>query len=52
MINQFNVVATGQACYKEQEMEETLKQGQANGRDIGHFDTGTLVFCPSGKYNS
>ena len=44
MINQFNIVATGQECYKEQEMEETFKQGQANGRDIGHFDRGTPVF--------
>jgi len=44
MINQFTIVATGQEWYKEQEMEEHYKQGQANGRHIGYFDRGTLVF--------
>jgi hypothetical protein len=49
MINQFTIVATGQKCYKEKEMEEHYKQGQVNGRDIGYFNRGTLAFLPFWK---
>jgi hypothetical protein len=48
MIKRFNVVATGQECYKEHEMEETFKQGQEKISAI--LTEVLLLLFPSGKY--